>query len=113
MSNHEPVTISPLVAIRNKELALTEEIQSAQEKANAKVAAARARSEELRQQAEREGQAAADALYREGQKQAEAEADALVKQGEADAIQQRQTGLARMNVAVNYIVTFVLPHAES
>ncbi len=113
MSNHEPVTISPLIAIRDKERALAQAIESAQEAANAKLAAARARSEELRQQAEREGQAAADAWYQEGLKQAQAEAAVLVKQGEADAVEQRQAGLARMDVAVNRIVSFVLPHAES
>ncbi|HEX9075041.1 MAG TPA: V-type ATPase subunit subunit G family protein [Anaerolineae bacterium] len=113
MPNSESSTLSPLVAIRDKERALAQEIRAAEERANAMLVDARARADAVKQQAEREGLQAAEALYQEGLAGARDEAEAISRQGEANAVQQRQDGLARIDDAVNYIVNFVLPHQES
>lgn len=113
MPNSESLTPSPLVAIRDKERALAQEIRAAEERANAMLVDARARADAVKQQAEREGLQAAEALYQEGLAGARDEAEAISRQGEANAVQQRQDGLARIDDAVNYIVNFVLPHQES
>lgn len=113
MPNSESSTSSPLVAIRDKERALAQEIRAAEERANAMLVDARARADAVKQQAEREGLQAAEALYQEGLAGARDEAEAISRQGEVNAVQQRQDGLARIDDAVNYIVNFVLPHQES
>lgn len=113
MPNSESSTPSPLVAIRDKERALAQEIRAAEERANAMLVDARARADAVKQQAEREGLQAAEALYQEGLAGARDEAEAISRQGEVNAVQQRQDGLARIDDAVNYIVNFVLPHQES
>lgn len=113
MPNSESSTLSPLVAIRDKERALAQEIRAAEERANAMLVDARARADAVKQQAEREGLQAAEALYQEGLAGARDEAEAISRQGEVNAVQQRQDGLARIDDAVNYIVNFVLPHQES
>lgn len=113
MPNSESSTPSPLVAIRDKERALAQEIRAAEERANAMLIDARARADAVKQQAEREGLQAAEALYQEGLAGARDEAEAISRQGEVNAVQQRQDGLARIDDAVNYIVNFVLPHQES
>ncbi|MGE5262105.1 MAG: V-type ATPase subunit subunit G family protein [Acidobacteriota bacterium] len=113
MPNSESLTPSPLVAIRDKERALAQEIRAAEERANALMVDARARADAVKQQAERDGLEAAETLYQEGLAGARDEAAAISRQGEADAVQQRQVGLARIDEAVNYIVNFVLPHQES
>lgn len=113
MPNSESSTLSPLVAIRDKERALAQEIRAAEERANAMLVDARARADAVKQQAEREGLQSAEALYQEGLAGARDEAEAISRQGEANAVQQRQDGLARIDDAVNYIVNFVLPHQES
>jgi vacuolar-type H+-ATPase subunit H len=113
MPNSESSTPSPLVAIRDKERSLAQEIHAAEERANAMLVDARARADAVKQQAEREGLQAAEALYQEGLASSRDEAEAISRQGEVNAVQQRQDGLARIDDAVNYIVNFVLPHQES
>ena len=113
MPNSESSTPYPLVAIRDKERALAQEIRAAEQRANAMMVEARARADTVKQQAEREGLQAAEALYQEGLAGARDEAEAISQQGEVNAVQQRQDGLARIDDAVNYIVNFVLPHQES
>lgn len=113
MPNLESSTTSPLIAIRDKEHALAQEIRSAEERANAIMVEARSRANAVKQQAEREGLQAAEAFFQEGVARARDEAAAVSRQGETDAAQQRQDGLARIDDAVNYIVNFVLPRQES
>ncbi len=103
---------SPLAAIRDKERALAQEIQTAQEKAAARVAEARTRADSIRQQAEREGMQEAETLYQQGLERARAQAQVVSQDGEAQADKLRQAGLARIGKAVDHILQFVLPHNQ-
>ncbi len=103
---------SPLAVIRDKERALAQEIRAAEEHANATLAAARARADTLKQQAETEGMREADALYQNGLTHAKEQAAAISAEGEAHARALHTSGLARIGQAVDHIVQFVLPRAE-
>jgi vacuolar-type H+-ATPase subunit H len=110
MPNPESSNVSPLAAIRDKERALSQEIRVAQERANAKVTEAHARAEAIKQQAERDGMSEADKLYQNGLAVARTESVAISKAGETQAAQQHQSGMRRIAEAMNYIVSYVLPH---
>lgn len=103
---------SPLAVIRDKERALGLEIRAAEEHANATLAAARARADTLKQQAEAEGMREADALYQRGLAHAQEQAAAISAEGETRAKTLQTSGLARIGQAVDYIVQFVLPHPQ-
>ncbi len=105
-------TLSPLVAIRDKERALALEIRAAQERADGKVAQARARAESLKQQAEREGVQEAEALYQQGLARAREQAQVVSAEGQAQAAKLQEAGRGRIGKAVDYILQFVLPHNQ-
>ncbi len=105
-------SLSPLVAIRDKERSLAQEIRSAQERADAKVAQAHAQADSIKQQAERQGVQEAEALYQQGLAQAREQAQVVSQDGEAEAGKSRQAGLGRVGKAVNHILQFVLPHTQ-
>ncbi len=105
-------TQSPLVAIRDKERAMALQISAAQERADAKVAEARARAESVKQQAEREGMQEAEALYQQGLSRAREQAQVVVQGGQTQAAKLHDAGLERIGKAVDYILRFVLPHNQ-
>ncbi len=105
-------SLSPLVAIRDKERALASEIRSAQERADARVADARARAESLKQLAEREGMQEAEALYQQGLVRAREQAQVVSQEGQTQAAKQHEAGLGRIGKAVDHILRFVLPHSQ-
>lgn len=100
---------SPLVAIRNKERALEQEIRKAAEKAEAQVAQARARADEIKQQAEREGLREAESIYQQGLAHAREQALVISQEGEAQAAKLGEAGRGRIGKAVDHILEFVLP----
>ena len=104
--------VNPLVAIRDQERALAQAMRAAQARAAAQIAAARARADALKQQAECDGMHDADALYQGGLARACTQAAAIEKQGQLDADALAQTGHAQIARAVEYIVEFVLPRGE-
>ena len=101
--------VNPLIAIRDKERALAQEIRAAQERADARVAEARVRADAIKSQAERDGMCEAEALYQDGLGRARTEASKIEARGEADAAALRQAGRARLQDAMQYIIRFVLP----
>ncbi len=108
-SIHGDASARPLAAIRDQERALAQEIVAAQERANTRIAEARASAAALQAQAERDGVREAETLYHDGMARARSEADALRATGEADAARLRQAGEARLSEAADYIIRFVLP----
>ncbi len=105
-------SVRPLAAIRDKERALAQEIRAAQERADARVAEARARAVVIKEQAERDGVREAETLLQEGLARARAEAESIRAEGETNAASLREAGRTRVAEAVEYIVSFVLPHLE-
>lgn len=103
---------SPLVAIRDKERALTQQFRAVQEQADARVAQARVRADEIKQQAEREGLSEAEALYQQGLARAREQSQVLAAEGEAQAAKLREAGITRISKAVDHILQFVLPHSQ-
>jgi V/A-type H+-transporting ATPase subunit G/H len=103
---------SPLAVIREKEHELAEAIRLARERAQARLAEARARANTLREQAEREGMAHAEQFYQDGLARARAQAELVRNAGQAAAHQLRVNGTTRLAEAIEYIVRFVLPSSE-
>jgi V/A-type H+-transporting ATPase subunit G/H len=103
---------SPLAVIHEKEHELAEAIRLARERAQARLAEARARANALKEQAEREGMQQAEQFYQDGIARARAQAEAQRAAGQAAANQLRENGTVRLDEAVEYIVRFVLPKLE-
>ncbi len=103
----------PLAAIRDKEHTLAQAIQAAQVQAQARIAEARTRANEILQQAERDGIQEGEQFYQDGIVHARAQADVIRSDGESAAIQLRDNGMARIAEAAEDIMQFVLPHVDS
>ncbi len=101
--------VNPLIAIRDKERALAQEIRAAHECADARIAEARVRADAIKSQAERDGMCEAEALYQDGLGRARAEASEIEARGEGDAAALHEVGRARLQEAMQYIIRFVLP----
>jgi vacuolar-type H+-ATPase subunit H len=113
MIQHSETSGSPLAIIREKERAFDKEIRAALERANARVAKARARGDEIKVQAEQDGVREAETLYQEGLVRARIEASAIAERGEADAVLLLQAGRMKIQKAVDHIIRFVLPKIDN
>ena len=100
---------SPLLAIRQKELEIGERVQAAKQAAEQSLLAARHSATEMRDQAEREGRAAALARLQAELAIADVEAVQVRAQSESLADQIAKRGAQRLELAVERILEYVLP----
>lgn len=106
----DSVPMRPLAAIRDKENALAQAIQLAQEQAQAYVDEARIRANAIEEQAERDSMQETAKLYQDGIARASEQADAIRWEGESVASQLYKSGWAKLAEATEYIVQFALPY---
>lgn len=105
-------TPQPLATIREKEHALAQAIQLAQEQAQVRVAEARVRANAIQERAERDGVQEAERFYQDGIAHARVQAESIRSDGESAAIRLRENSMARVAEAAEYIVRFVLPNID-
>lgn len=102
-------TISPLLAIKQKELELADRLAAVKAAAVNEVLDAQKWAANLREQAERDGQADAAAAYREALDQADAEAQRILGEGERAAAEILNEGKNAMPEAITRILELALP----
>jgi vacuolar-type H+-ATPase subunit H len=100
---------SPLVIIAEHERVCADRLANAQQAANRAVIEARHQAERRREQAERDGQAEANAIYANGLAAADAQAAELRAEGERAAAQLTERGRASLEQAVTRMLEIVLP----
>ena len=105
-------TLSPILAIKQRESEATARLAAAQDAEAQAILDARQAASRVREQAERDGQAAAAVLYRAELEAADAEAEALRLDGEAVAAEISARGGTALDEAVRRILATVLPGGE-
>jgi len=101
-------TISPLQSISQKELDLRRRVEEADRQAEAQIQAAREEAKKTIDQADREGQAEAEAIFRQGVEEARQQAEAIVTAAHTDAATLRAQATPRLAEAAERIVVLVL-----
>ena len=101
--------VSPLQAIKQKELDLRQWVEEAQRQSVTKIQAARREAEQTIDQADREGRAEAEALFGRGIEEARLEAQARLDAAHEEAAALRRQAMARLDEATRQVVEFVLP----
>ncbi len=102
-----PAQVSPLHAIKQKELDLRRQIDEARQRAEAAIAAARAEAEQTVQCADQAGKADAAEYYRKGIEQARQEANAITTAANDEAAALRCQAAARLDEVARQIVELV------
>ncbi|MFN8472553.1 MAG: V-type ATPase subunit subunit G family protein [Anaerolineae bacterium] len=105
-------TLSPLLAIKQREIAVADRIASAHQAAERAVLDARQAASQARDQAERDGRAQAEVTYRAELDAAEIRAGKIRAHGDAAATAVLEQGSAVLDEAVRRILAVVLPSAE-
>jgi vacuolar-type H+-ATPase subunit H len=105
-------TVSPLQAINRKELELRHRVEEAHRRTETQIDAARKKAKQTIAQADREGQADAEALYQRGLEEARREAEAIVSTAHDKAAALRRQATARLDEAARQIVELVLPGSD-
>jgi vacuolar-type H+-ATPase subunit H len=103
---------SPLLAIQEKEFELADRLAAAKAEALNEVLAAQKWAANLREQAQRGGQADAATEYRAALDQADADAQRILDEGERAAAQIAQAGRNALPEAIARILEIVLPQAK-
>lgn len=106
-------SISPLQAIKQKEVALRQRVKEARQQAEARVRAAQVEAEQIIAQADQAGRAEAEACYQQGVEQARQQAEAIVKAAHQDAAALRRRAQARLDEVADQISMLVLPEGTS
>lgn len=106
-------SISPLQAIKQKEVALRQRVKEAHQQAEARVRAARVEAEQIISQADQAGRAEAETCYQQGVEQARQQAEAIVKAAHQDAAALQRQAQARLDEVAGQISTLVLPEDTS
>jgi vacuolar-type H+-ATPase subunit H len=106
-------SISPLQAIKQREVALRQRVKEARQQAEARIRAAQVEGEQIIAQADQAGRAEAEACYQQGVNQARQQAEAIVKAAHQDAAALRCQAQARLDDVARQISTLVLPEDMS
>ena len=104
--------LSPLLAIKQKELDVADRIAAAHQAAERAVLDARRAASQARDGAERDGRAQAEVTYRAELDAADAEAGRIRAHGEAAAAAILERGGDVLDEAVRRILAVVLPNVE-
>ncbi len=99
---------SPLHAIHQKELALRQQVEAAHGRAEAQLQAAREEAQNVIAQANREGQAKAEAIFQQGLDEARQQAETIVAAAREEAALLRLKASPRLDEVAERIVAFVL-----
>jgi vacuolar-type H+-ATPase subunit H len=100
---------APLEIIRRKERELAQRLRDAELRVREKLAAARARAAEIKNEAERCGQVEAEEFFREGIARVEKAAAAIGEAASRDAEQLMRIGEKQMDRAAQIVVDFIFP----
>ena len=106
-------TTSPLQAINKKELELRRKVEEADHQAEAQIQAAREQARDVIAQANREGQAKAEAIFQQGVEEARQQAKAIVAAGQEEAATLHLKAKPRLDEVAERIVMFVLAHEST
>ncbi|MFN8498633.1 MAG: V-type ATPase subunit subunit G family protein [Anaerolineae bacterium] len=105
-------TFAPLLAIKQKELAVADRIAAARQAAERAVLDARQAASQARDRAERDGRAQAEVTYRAELDAADRDAARMLERGDAAAAAILERGGVALDDAVQRILAVVLPGAE-
>ena len=105
-------TLSPLLAIKQKEIAVADRIAATRQAAERAVLDARQAASQARDQAERDGRDQAEVTYRAELDATDSEAAGIRARGDAAATATLDRGGAALDEAVRRILAIVVPDAE-
>jgi vacuolar-type H+-ATPase subunit H len=106
-------TTSPLQAINKKELELRRRVEEADRQAEAQIQAAREQAQNVIAQADREGQAKAEAIFQQGIEEARQQAKAIVAAAHEEAATLHLKAKPRLDEVAERIVMFVLTNEDT
>jgi vacuolar-type H+-ATPase subunit H len=106
-------TTSPLQAINKKELELRRRVEEADRQAEAQIQAAREQARKVIAQANREGQAKAEALFQQGIEEARQQAKVIVAAAHEEAATLHLKAKPRLDEVAKRIVMFVLTNEKT
>ena len=106
-------TTSPLQAINKKELELRRRVEEADRQAEAQIQAAREQARNVIAQADREGQAKAEAIFQQGIEEARQQAKAIVAAAHEEAATLHLKAKPRLDEVAERIVMFVLANENT
>lgn len=106
-------TTSPLQAISKKELELRHRVEEADRQAEAQIQAAREQVRNVIAQADREGQAKAEAIFQHGVDEARQQAKAIVAEAHEEAATLHLKAKPRLDEVAESIVMFVLANEKT
>jgi len=104
---------SPLQAINKKELELRHRVEEADRQAEVQIEAAHEQARNVIAQADREGQAKAQALFQQGIEEAQQQAKAIVTAAHKKAATLHLKAKPRLDEVAERIVTFVLANENT
>lgn len=106
-------TTSPLQAINKKELELRRRVEEADRQAETQIQAAREQAQNVIAQADREGQAKAEAIFQQGIEEARQQAKAVVATAHEEAATLHLKAKPRLAEVAGRIVMFVLTNEDT